>query len=490
MSTEQTRNHPPIMLSDLRKNPLCLTDGYNLSHSQLKVNTDYEVSHIYNRNEGMIVYGFHELVTTFLQNIRVTEDMIVEAEGIAEKYGIVFPSDLFRSVITDCDGKIPLKVESLPEGTFAPAGTPFAQISNTVKGFGELVTWWEAIFLHAHFPCTCATIALSMRKYLEETKAKHHYPDTFLLRFHSFGFRGHRSLEDAYWAGSAWSLFLEGSDDFHVLYHHPETHLKSIPALAHKVVQQFEDEYECFKHAIEVTARDKALVPNGKKMVSLVIDTYDTYNVIHNWVFPLAKYAKDLGVHVVFRPDSGKVLQQAVDIYDVVKENGLNNVSVIIGEGMSLAAAKEADIFFLQNNVPLTFVNYGIGAGFYKKIERDTLGWAMKTAFSNGKPRMKFSEEALKRSTPGEVGIYRDEGGNLVVERKDLIGNHKTEFCTIYEFDGVTKEAMVLPVEALDKISARALKQSSEQLYIKNSDTIKKMIKEFRKTYKEHYKAG
>ena len=430
----------------------------------------------------MIVYGFHELVATFLSNITVTEEMIKSAAQSANRYGVKFPEDLFKRVITECGGKIPLKVQVLPEGTYSPAGTPFCQISNTVKGFGELVTWWEAIFLHAHFASSCATEAFKMRQYLEETKRKYGFDDSFMLRFHSFGFRGHRSLEDAYWAGAAWSLFLHGSDDFHITCHYPDAGLRSIPALAHKVVQQFDNEYECFKRAIDVTAED------GGNIVSLVIDTYDTNNVIQNWVAPLGRYAAEKKMHIVFRPDSGDILKQTVDIYDVVKENSLTNVTVIIGESMSLKAAKEADLFFLQNNVPLTFVNYGIGAGFYKHIERDTLGWAMKTAFSNGKPRMKFSEDPLKRSTPGEIGIYRNDKRELIVEEADVLRKASDlvdEFETIYEYDG--KNLFVLPLATMDVVRGRAEKDESimeQQIYIKNSDTVKRMIRDFKNRYK------
>ena len=69
---------------------------------------------------------------------------------------------------------------------------------------------------------------------------------------------------------------------------------------------------------------------------------------------------------------------------------------------MSLTEARKADAFFSKNNVPLPFVSYGIGAGFYKHIERDTLGWAMKTAFSNGAPRMKARRPRHERGGGGE----------------------------------------------------------------------------------------
>lgn len=56
---------PPGMLR-LRSNPLVLTDAYNLSHSALKVNADWETSHVYNRKAGQVLFGFHEAVCTLL----------------------------------------------------------------------------------------------------------------------------------------------------------------------------------------------------------------------------------------------------------------------------------------------------------------------------------------------------------------------------------------------------------------------------------------
>ena len=476
------------MYTELRRNPLFLTDAYNLSHERLKINTDFEVSHIYNRKSDMILFGFHELVVSFLGSIRITDEMISEAAERAKTFGLTFPSAMFKRVVTELDGRVPLQVQCLPEGTYCPAGTPFAQIRNTVKGFGELVTWWEAIFLHGYFSSSCATEAHQMRKYLDETREKFNFPETFVKRFHSFGFRGHRSLEDAYWAGSAWSLFLSGSDDFHISMHHPDCGLSSISALAHKVTQQFDNEYDCFTHAIHQTEKE------GGKIVSLVIDTYDTYNVIRNMVLRLSNHAARIGIHVVYRPDSGDVLKQAVDIYDIVKENDLHNVSVIIGEGMSLEVAKKADLFFRKNNVPLNFVNYGIGAGFYKHIERDTLGWAMKTAFSNGKPCMKFSEDPLKRSTPGIVGIYYDEHNEMVVDleenfKVDKNGNangngKKNEYETIYHYVP-DKDFISITFPKISTIRQHANKQLTDQLYIKSSASIKHLIKQFKEKYRK-----
>lgn len=416
------------MIKGVVVNPLLRTDWYNLSHEDLKCNTDWEVSHMYNRTGGgMILYGLNKIVDTCI-NFRVEQWMIDDAVVQTKDRGPEFPAHLFQRIIDEFDGYIPLKIEALPDGTWCPEGTPFAQISNTVEGFGELVTWWEAALMKAYFPSACATEAFHMRRYLKQKQRQYGYDDSFLWRFHSFGYRGHKSDDDAYWAGMAWAMFLHGTDDVHVVSYLPlDAKVGSIWASAHKVTQQFDDEYEGYKHTVDAAAR------KNQKAVSLPIDTYDANRFIREYLLPLALYASRKNLAIVIRPDSGNTWQQVVDAYAIVKRNNLTNVFAIIGENMNFFNAQKADRFFEDNGVPLNFVNYGIGAGFYKHIDRDTHGWAMKTAYSNGKDRMKFSMEPLKRSIPGRVFLAHNNAGDLVVHPHlpGAIGEYKV----LYYFD-------------------------------------------------------
>ncbi|MFY9796008.1 MAG: hypothetical protein WAJ93_09990 [Candidatus Nitrosopolaris sp.] len=227
----------------------------------MKCNVDYESSHIVNRNAPMILFGFDATAHDVL-DYKVTDKDIIEAEKCASAMDMKFPVQLFQDAMEfDNIGKI-IKIEALHDGTWVPKGTPFAQISNVEEGFGELVTWWEPLLLHTWFPSSCATRALEMRRYLESRNER-------LTRFHSFGFRGHRSMEDAYWAGRAWSIFLPGTDDFHVSL---DLECKSIPALAHKVVMNWDDELMCYVEAVRRSAE------KGYKAVSIVIDTTSSRN--------------------------------------------------------------------------------------------------------------------------------------------------------------------------------------------------------------------
>ncbi|EJW13913.1 nicotinamide phosphoribosyltransferase domain-containing protein [Paenibacillus alvei] len=469
------------MLKDLRSNPIMLTDAYNLSHQRLKINTDWEVSHMYNRSKPMLLFGLLEIANNILKT-QITIEMIDQAEAQANRMGLIFPRELWVRVVNECDGWIPIEIQTLPEGTWCPVGTPFAQIRNTIRGFGELVTWFEGEWMHGYFPSTAATQAYRMRKYLEQKQRQYGYDDSFMLRLHSFGFRGHRSLEDAYWAGISWNLFLYGTDDFHTAVHTPSAKIVSIAALAHKVTQQFDNEYEGYKHAIKATA------DAGEKVVAIVIDTYDAHRFLNEYLIPLAKYAAELGVHIVIRPDSGDTWEQVVIAYRFISRHYLpiTNVSAIIGEGMDFENVKKADAYFEQHGVPLNFVSYGVGGGFYNYSNRDLLGWAMKTAFSNGKSRMKFSENPIKRSIPDVVGLYRNSYGDLIVGKEDDVPESANLYRTIYSYtDGMDVPFMIEYGDSEWKeTQERALAANTEQANIYLSDEIRAEIGEFQRRYR------
>lgn len=457
------------MLEDIRRNIISLTDCYNTTHFKLKENVDFEVSHIYNRSRPMILYGFNEIAIKLL-NTKIEVDMVEEAQSHAIKMGLSFPWDMFYKIATEFEGRIPLRVQALPDGTWVPKGTPFAQVSNTEDGFGELPTWWETVLLHSYFPSGCATEAFHLRRYLDNHKLPLH-------RFHSFGFRGHHSIEDAYWAGTAWNMFLTGTDDFHSSWHTPNANISSIPATAHKTMQQFDDELEGFKHAIN------AAVDYPSKMVALVIDTYDPDRVIRKYTRELLTYAKERGVHIVFRPDSGDLMEQTKLMWGLWKN--YDNWSMIIGEGMSREKVIEYDKQLKEYGYPLDRMSYGIGAGFYKHIDRDWLGHAMKTAYSNGAPRMKLTKSnPFKQSIPNMVNLVMFDGQMTVDYTRDG-ESHDALYVDVYHYDERSSKPKYAKQswEEIQKIATSYLGVKDLQEGIKLSPAVETSIKGFKERY-------
>ena len=461
------------MFEDIMTNPLMDTDCYNLGHYLQKTNQDWEISHILNRKDGMFVYGFnHYVLKTF--NIKIEMDMVEDAELYAKQMGLPFPTDMWMRIVQEFNGKIPIRAQGVPDGTWVPKGSVFGQVENTEEGFGEVVTYFEPKLLRCAFASGCATRAYFISKYLKDKKLVNH-------RIHSFGLRGHVSDESSVFAGTAWNLFMTGTDDFHTKQYTPNAQIKSIMATAHKVMQQFDDEYE---GALRVINQAK-----NTGIVAIVIDTYDPINFIENYLVKLSKHAKEIGVHVVYRPDSGDLLQQTKQIYNISVNEGLDNISVIIGEGITPQKIEQYDKWFEENEIPLSFVFFGMGAGFYKDIERDTTGLAMKTAYSNGADRMKLVKGSpFKQSIPGNVGLFRNkETGEIYVDYgRDENSDRTPLFVDIYHFNARSDRQETF-VQNWDDVNKR-VKIEIEKGYVNQKDIIiSELIKSNIKKFQDKY---
>jgi len=465
-------------------NHILLGDYYSQYHGIMKENVDFETSHMYNRTKGQFLSGLRKAALQPL-TLKVTEELVWEAHKVIESKNGHFPKEMFMRVVKELDGNIPLKFQMLPEGTWCPAGTPVAQVRNTVEDFGELGTWWEPLFMMASFDSACLTRSYEMYKYLRYLSERFDLPwDVIKTKFHSFGARGHRSVADGIKGALNWSTFLYGTDDMVIMSQAPSADMGSIPASGHKVTQQFDDELQGVLYGMEKVHE------KGARIVAYPIDTYDPQNFIHRHMRTILHRADELNMHFVARPDSGPVFDQAIDIYNThIKGRNRTNLSAIIGEGMDFEKAKAYDQRLIELGIPVEYLSYGIGSGFYNDLQRDTHGWAMKTAFSNKAPRMKFSADTFKRSIPGNIDVVLRNGEMTVVPEGQ---GEESLYETVYEYDPSKghKEPVYTPCNSdADFVKRRdvALKQDQDgrvnQERINLDGDIISLMETFRRKY-------
>lgn len=455
---------------DFKRNPVRLIDGYTLSHFELKEDLSWETAHVYNRAAPMIMYGVNQIYLDILTR-QITTEMVQDAEKDVKRdpYNMHFPSEMWYSIVDKLNGYLPIRVQFAPEGMWLPKGTPFCQIRNTIEGYGELPSWYEAMITHSYFSCGCATEAFHIRRYLDSKELP---PN----RVHNFGLRGNQNMVSAHYAGTGWNLFLTGTDDVPSLEYTLQAPMTTIPATAHKTMQQFDIEMNACKRAIDIGATYK------QKTVAIVIDTYDPWRVIKHYIPELLAYAKERGVHIVFRPDSGDGIEQALAIWTMYGDN--KNWSVILGEKMSFEAMKKNDIRLEKMGFPLSRFFVGIGAGFYNHINRDTLGFSMKSAFSNGKPRMKVvKSDPFKQSIPGNVSITLNENMDIMVEIEDE--NDAGFYYNGYDYNGTTEHPVIEP-KFWEHAYARAQHEITKpnlQQEIVIGDKLQQLITKYKERY-------
>ena len=109
-----------IIQDDFKRNPIRLTDGYNLSHFELKKDLSWEVAHIYNRANPMILYGANQILLNILTR-PITMKMVLDAESDAKRkpYNMHFPLEMWCEIVEKFNPRKPWRIEITPDGISA-----------------------------------------------------------------------------------------------------------------------------------------------------------------------------------------------------------------------------------------------------------------------------------------------------------------------------------------------------------------------------------
>lgn len=345
----------------------------------------------------------------------------------------LWPRGIFKRVVDEFDGRLPIVVTGLADGTAHYVGEPCVQVWTNVEGMGELVGWVESSMLP--YLWAMATVATRGRRRKEKfheifSKAypscSHDEREAMIqTRYHDFGRRGGANSQ---MTGIAHLMNWNGTDTMDAV-HASVKYLNdgykfgacSINASAHRSITPWDTEEEAYKAHIDHGA-------DG--IFAIVADSYDYFEGVQK-LCAHADEIKERGGVLVVRPDSGDPMdcvlyalrELAVAFGTTENETGLkvlNNCGVIQGDGVD-----DAKIFeILAEVVRMGFspVNVAFGMGEHNhKAQRSEMELAYKTclvgtAGGGFKPTMKASNSSFKRSFPCAVSVE-----DILGERVHLI---------------------------------------------------------------------
>lgn len=391
-------------------------------------------------NGKIMFYGWRYLFEQIVER-KVTMEDIIEADTWYEHHGVggskfCWPRDLWLSVVQELDGRIPLEIKVLREGTVIYKNIPFLQITARGK-YARLVTWFETRFSNIFANIVVASKSMTVRSFLEERfKTSVDESMYFLLdsRFHDFGYRGCSSHETAMSSGASFLLGFNGTDNqpagwLATKYNNGVPIGESVIASEHSSMTSWPSELEAVQHLISIT-------PTGA-ILSVVADSYDYDNFLDNILPIAAPLAKAKGLLFVIRPDSGDpVLQVEKALFAAEKcfgatKNGkgfkvLNGAAILQGDGLNLDL-----LFKVASNVEyLGFsaqnVAYGMGSGLLQECRRDSVRLATKlcnivTKDGVERPVMKSPKsDTSKQSLPGKFRVC-ENGHGLSVYPEEVI---------------------------------------------------------------------
>ena len=409
-----------------RNNLILLADAYKYSHHKLYYpGTTKVYSYLESRGgkfDSTVFYGLQYFIKEYLEGKAFTQEDLDQAEPFLKQvFGRddVFDKSKFQYILDKYDGKLPVKIKAVPEGTAVPTRNVLMTIENTDPECFWLTNFLETLLMQIWYPTTVATLSREVKKviteYFEETATEGAEAGIeFVLN--DFGFRGVSSVESAGLGASAHLINFQGSDTLagsvlaQQYYNTREVYGKSVPATEHSICTLLgkDGELDVFKHVLNT-------FPTG--IVACVSDSYNIFKACEEyWGENLKAEVLDREGVLVIRPDSGDPVMTLLNVFNIlfdkfgytVNEKGYKvlppQVRVIQGDGVNYDAIKDMYKALKDNGISAENLVLGMGGALLQKVDRDTQKFALKCSYAEVS-----GEGVIVQKSPTEM----DADGNI-----------------------------------------------------------------------------
>lgn len=223
------------------------TDSYKLSHwLQYPEGTEYVFSYIEARGgfKKLVFFGLQMYIKE-LEKYRVTQQQIDEAQEVALAHGEPFNYEGWSYILKEYEGRLPLEIKAIPEGTVAPVRNALVTIKNTDPKCFWLPSHIETDILRAvWYPSTVATNSYNIKQIILKYLAKTGDESGINFKLHDFGARGVSSCESSGIGGCGHLVNFLGTDTMMALlyarkYYGEQMAGFSIPAAEHSISTSF-----------------------------------------------------------------------------------------------------------------------------------------------------------------------------------------------------------------------------------------------------------
>lgn len=438
----------------IQENFILKADAYKAGHyRQLKKSTKKSYSVIVPRKpskySNVIVATGQSMVASYFASVRITDEMINEAELEITEQGYEFNRAGWEYIAHKLNGKLPLAVYGVEEGRIVKPQTPILGIVNTDEYSGWLPPYVETIaqdiiWVMSSVSSLSLAIKNTFKEYIHMTGADINQLNT---RCHFFGDRGGSSPESAVLTAMAHAVIFDGSDCLQTnryikrLYNTSKSYTSSIEATEHSVSCDNsdainKDDYGAAVMAVELLEHtvERSKLGIGIPMASAVIDTYDSRRFVKDYVGgpELRDRVINSGGTFVFRPDSGDItIEPGLVGKDIETAFGVslnskgykvlpNYAAVLQGDGIKWNTFKDVIKGWVDAGFSIDNFAIGMGAGLSNGTARDDFSFSMKSIASfdghQWKRLLKEPKTDLgKKSLSGLVRCRENKHGELEV---------------------------------------------------------------------------
>lgn len=345
-------------------------------------------------NPEQVFFGL-QMILPKLEGRAVTVEDVEEAAKYCEfHFGNkeAFNYEGWMDIAVRLQGRLPIIIEAVPEGTVVNKSNVLIQIRNTDPKHKWLVGYLETMLSRIWYPIAVATKSRNVRKIIQNYWDLTSCADQFGINFclHGFGNRSTTSYDAGGIADLAHLTSFMGTDTVQALKYGKEyydadlTKLAfSVPATEHSIMtfQGPDGEEAVFKSLLEK-------YPKG--ILSVVSDSYDIYK----FTSEIAERNKDAILardgKLVFRPDSGDPVETTLLVLDNLWEvfGGTTNkkgfkvlnekVGVLWGDGIDIDGIGNILYKMFRSGYSAENIVFGMGSAMVQRVNRDTEACAFK----------------------------------------------------------------------------------------------------------------
>lgn len=480
-----------------RNNLIRKTDSYKPTQfKQYPPNTTKVFSYYESRQTETptTFFGLQYILKEFLTGRVVTVEMVEEARQFFSKhYGRddAFNYEGWMDIVRKHDGRLPLKIRAVPEGTTVPGRNVLFTVENTDPEFYWLTNYMETLLCQIWYPITVATNSRMIRESLLEFNGITSDEDPNEIanfQLHDFGFRGVSSTETAGIGGAAHLLWFLGTDTIEAIsmiedvYGSEEMPAFSIPASEHSTMTSWINEMDAMENMLDT-------YPTG--MIACVSDSYDIMRAINEyWGTQLKEKILNRDGRLVVRPDSGDPVVSTIRVmealwdkfgeYGEINSKGYkvlpSQIRMIQGDGIDREMVNQILDNFEMEGFSTENIAFGSGGGLLQKFNRDTFKFAFKCSMievegEEGDRDVRKSPkewnskgeyvESFKKSKAGRLDLFRNPLKNGEYFTKDVNEPFRNKAWTLNsQMRTVFEDGKLLVDETFDDIRSRTIFKS------------------------------
>lgn len=416
------------------------------------------------KHNEQVFFGL-QMILDKLAGVAVTVENVEEAAEYCKFHfgnDTAFNYDGWMDIATRLGGKLPIKIEAVPEGTVVGKSNVLIQIRNTDPNHKWLVGYLETMLSRIWYPIAVATKSREIKKiisqYWEQTSDQG--GDAFGINFclHGFGNRSTTSYDAGGIADLANLTSFMGTDTVQALKYGKEYYNAnlselafSVPASEHSIMtfNGPDGEEEVFESLL-----DK--YPAG--ILSVVSDSYNIYEFTSTTAAKFKDKILARDGKTVFRPDSGDPVDVTIAVLDNLWEvfGGTTNekgykvlnekVGTLWGDGIDIDGIAGILEAMTLAGYSAENIVFGMGSAMVQRINRDTEACAFKACakqrvvegWTDGwvdvfKDPIGASDNSdfTKKSKRGVLALIRTEDGFETI-RQDEIENRQDELRCVF----------------------------------------------------------